>query len=86
MGPALLLAASTTPAATDPNVPWWGKVLAGFIPLILGFIVLMAWFKNRNKTDEFDAIWIFWAAAGLMIFGGAIILWGLGAIDRIDLS
>lgn len=85
MGNALLLAASTAPAA-NPNVPWWGKVLCGLVPLILGFIVFMAWFKNRNKTDDFDAIGIFWVAAGLMVFGGAIILWGLGAIDKIDFS
>lgn len=72
-----LLQASAVAAQAQPNVPWWGKVVAGILLMVVSGI--LAWLNSQKNLfgEDFEG-WASWVFLILTVVGFCVALWGLG--------
>lgn len=76
------LAAAAANAAASPQVPWWGKLVAGIIAVVLGIVIAYAHKNDKISLGDFDDMlgWLGWV---FILGGGFLMIW---AVDPTLLS
>jgi len=71
----IVLASASTVAAS--TAPWWGKVLVGFLLLVIG--VVLSWMNHTEKISfgEYNDLLTYFLIMEMM-GSFCVMLWGLG--------